>query len=245
MKTELIQVADQNDLKPIRKAAQLLADGQLVAFPTETVYGIGCKAEPAAIDRLDQLKGRRPDKRYTLHVGDAGQLAAWAGPLSARAGKLVRCGLPGPLTLVVEPDPQWIAAQVEKWGDAVAGLLYRGGSIGIRYPDNPVACAILSAVTAPVVAPSANPADQPPATTPQAVSAYFDGQIHAIIDAPDAGCHYKNSSTVVKIAKKAIQILRRGAVDEARIRELTTIRILFVCTGNTCRSPMAGALAQH
>ncbi len=246
MKTEIITITDQNDTQSIQKAAQMLVDGKLVAFPTETVYGVGCLAEPQAIDRLNHLKGRAPDKRYTLHVGNLAQLEAFVPTMSARAEKLVRHALPGPLTVVFEFDNDFIAHQTKELGEDVADLLYRDNTIGVRYPDNPAACAILSAADCPVVAPSANPAGQAPATEPGQVKVYFDGQVDAIVDAPDSGCDYKNSSTVVKIGKKDVQILREGAIEAERIHSLATIKILFVCTGNTCRSPMAeGAAKQH
>ena len=244
MNTEIIQIADQNDHAAIGKAATMLAAGKLVAIPTETVYGIGCRAQAAAIDRLDHLKGRAPEKRYTLHVGSLEQLRAFVPKMSARAAKLVAHALPGPLTVVFDLKPDQIAAQEVILGAEAAGLLYRDGTIGVRFPDNPAACAILAAAGCPVVAPSANPAGKAPATSAEQVKSYFDRQIDAIVDASASGCEYKQSSTVVRADGKNIAILRQGAVPEARIRELTTIRVLFVCTGNTCRSPMAEGLAK-
>lgn len=244
MKTEILKVLDPNNTDLVARAAGMLASGQLVAFPTETVYGIGCRAEPKAIERLDHLKGRHPDKRYTLHVGNLGQLQKYAPPMSARANKLVRDGLPGPLTVVFEVDDEFLTRQTEALGQDVANLLYRDHTIGIRYPDHPVACGVLSAADCPVVAPSANPAGQDPSTTAQQVLGYFNGQIAGVIDALDCACRYKKSSTVVKITPKKVEILRRGAVSAERIDQLATIHILFVCTGNTCRSPMAEGFAR-
>ncbi len=244
MKTQTLKIIALNDEKAIENAAKMLRDGRLVAFPTETVYGIGCRAEPKAIERLDHLKGRHPEKRYTLHVGDFQQLLQYAPKLSARAKKLVYNVLPGPLTLVFEVDDEFLAKQTKKLGPDVANLLYRDHTIGIRYPDNPVACAILSAADCPVVAPSANPAGQKPAANAQQVRDYFDGQIATIIDAPRFPCQYKNSSTVVKIDKMGVEILRQGAVSEERINQLATVCVLFVCTGNTCRSPMAEGIGR-
>ena len=244
MKTEILKITAPNDTKNIDRAAKMLNDGQLVAFPTETVYGLGCRAESTAIERLDHLKGRHPEKRYTLHVGSLQQLQQYVPKLSARAKKLVLNALPGPLTVVFEIDDDFLAKQTKILGPDVANLLYRDHTIGIRYPDNPVASAILSAADCPVVAPSANPAGQKPAVDSQQVRDYFDGQVAAIVDTPKWPCRYKNSSTVVKIAKKGSEILRRGAISEERINELATVCVLFVCTGNTCRSPMAEGIGR-
>jgi protein-tyrosine phosphatase len=244
MKTEIIHIADVNDIPGINRAAKMLADGKLVAIPTETVYGVGCRAESESIERLNHLKGRAPEKRYTLHVGSAEQLNTYVPTMSARVKKLVSQALPGPLTVVFELEQQQLDRQKAILGGEVFDLLYRDSTIGVRYPDNPAACAILAAADCSVVAPSANPAGQSPATDPEQVKGWFDGQIDAIVDAPDSGCHYKESSTVVKIDHKNIHILRQGAVPQDRIHELTTIQVLFVCTGNTCRSPMAEGICR-
>ena len=221
--------------------ARMLEAGSLVAFPTETVYGIGCRAEPNAIKRLDMAKGRGPDKRYTLHVGTPEQIDRYVPRMSLRARKLVQNALPGPLTIVFEMDEKALAQVKEKLGENTVNLMYSNGTIGIRCPDHPAAKVILSEAQCPVVAPSANPAGQEPAGTCEQVLGYFDGVIDAIVDAPVFGQITPKSSTVVKIGKKQVQILRQGAVSPDRIRELTTLQMVFVCTGNTCRSPMAEA----
>ena len=222
----------------------MLEAGSLVAFPTETVYGIGCRAEPKAIKRLDSAKGRHPDKCYTLHIGSPEQIDRYVPQMSLRARKLVQNALPGPLTIVFELDEKALAQVKEKLDENTVKLLYSNGTIGIRCPDHPVAEAILSEAQCPVVAPSANPADQEPAGTCEKVSGYFEGVIDAIVDTPVLKQNIQKSSTVVKIGKTQVQILRQGAVSEDQIRELTTIRIVFVCTGNTCRSPMAEAVCR-
>src|SRR5210317_491769 len=99
MKTEHIHVSDPLD-RVLVQAAKRIDAGDLVAFPTETVYGIACKASTEAINRLNQIKGRTPDKHYTLHIGDVSQLKGFLDFTSLRATKLAMRALPGPLTLV-------------------------------------------------------------------------------------------------------------------------------------------------
>ena len=216
----------------------MLEEGALVAFPTETVYGIGCRVESTAIKRLDRIKGRLPEKRYTLHVGNVAQVPQYVPKMSLRAKKLVDHALPGPLTVVFEFDKAVVKEVRKKMDKDVVRLLYSDKTIGIRCPDHPIASAILSKAQCPIVAPSANPAGKEPAVTSEQVVTYFDGVLDAIVDSPAYG-DSQNSSTVVKIGKTHVQILREGAISAKLIHDITTIHVLFVCTGNTCRSPMA------
>lgn len=244
MNTEIIKIRDQNDTQPIHRAAWMLKNGKLVAFPTETVYGIGCRVELTAIERLDQVKGRPPEKRYTLHLSGTDQIIRYVPRLSLRAEKLIDNALPGPVTVVFELDKAMLKQVHQQMDKEVAEILYPDNTIGIRCPDHPVTAAVLEAAKCPIVAPSANPTGQAPPVTAEQVKAYFNpGDLDGIVEAPPYK-NYQKSSTVVKIGKTYIQILREGAIPADRIRELTTIRILFVCTGNTCRSPMAEGIAK-
>jgi protein-tyrosine phosphatase len=145
---------------------------------------------------------------------------------------------------VFELDEHALKQAEETLGKNVFGLLYVDGTLGVRYPDNPVACAILLQAQSPVVAPSANPPGQEPAQSSQQVLNYFEGKIDAVVEAPCFVSTYQQSSTVVKIGRQSIQVLREGAVPSDQIREWSSLRILFVCTGNTCRSPMAAGFCR-
>ena len=243
MKTEHLYIGSPQDTQGIRRAGQLLRQGAIVAFPTETVYGLGAKAEPDALERLDVVKGRAMGKRYSLHIGRQEDLNRYVPRLSLQAKKLMANVWPGPATLVFEYDKESLLSLQKTIPPQTFGLLYQDGTLGVRFPDNPVACAVLAEAVAPIVAPSANPGSQPPALTAQEVARYFDGQIEMIIDAPDA-CKYRLNSTVVKVSASGLQVLREGVYARAEIVKYATIRILFVCTGNTCRSPMAEAICR-
>ena len=239
MKTEILKICTPDDVRAVQRAAQLLDEGALVAFPTETVYGIGCKADKHAFDRLNEVKGRPLDKRYTLHIGRPEQLEKYIPSMCLKARKLVQNAFPGPVTIVFELDDEALVQVQQNLPKGGFEMLYSGGTLGVRYPACPVTCSILAKAESPVVAPSANPAGQTPATTAKEVLGYFDGKIDYIVEIPDFELGYKQSSTVVKVGKQDVQILREGAVSASRIRKWATIRLLFVCTGNTCRSPMA------
>ena len=243
MNTEILSIQSVEQKEPIRRAGRLLREGGIVAFPTETVYGLGAKAEKSVLYRLNQLKGRTPDKRYTLHIGSLDDLSRYVSKPSFQARKLMQNTWPGPVTIVFELDNEFLVKIKHSLPPETFELLYQDGTLGVRFPDNPVACAVLAEALAPIVAPSANPAAQPPAVNAQQVAAYFDGQIDMILDAPDA-CKYALNSTVVKVGRQGIEVLREGVYTRPQILEAATVKILFVCTGNTCRSPMAEALCR-
>ena len=239
MKTEILKIDSPSDHHAVQKAAGLLDAGFLVAFPTETVYGIGCRVDKESLCRLDRVKGRDPDKRYTLHIGRFEQLERHVPSMSLKARKLVQNAFPGPVTIVFELDDDTLDQIKQSFSIEVFEALYSNQTIGVRYPACPVTCEILAASESPIVAPSANSAGLAPAVTAKEVLDYFDGEIESIVEIPGLELDFKQSSTVVKVGKKDIQILREGAVPASLIREWATIRFLFVCTGNTCRSRCA------
>jgi L-threonylcarbamoyladenylate synthase len=243
MKTEVYNWAKENQDRITRLAVRTLDNGGLVAIPTETVYGLACRADPKTLCRLDDIKARSEGKRYTLHLGKAEDIHRYVPHLGPRARALARKGLPGPITLVCELSRQDLDEQKKKLGQDVFSVLYENGTLGIRCPDNEAPGRILSETIWPIVAPSANTSGQIPATTARQVLDYFDGQIEMVIDGGTDACQYQKNSTVVKITQTGIEVLRQGAMSKEDIEHLSTVKIIFVCTGNTCRSPMAEAFA--
>jgi len=245
MKTEIYQWNSPQQETIVRAAVKVLDGGGVAAIPTETVYGLACRAEPEAIRRLDAIKARAEGKRYSLHIGKPEDVYRYVPQMPLRVQALVRKGLPGPITLVCQPNEPNLAELRQKLSDKVFNILYENGSIGIRCPNEQAALAILSRTVWPIVAPSANPSGMPPATSAQQVLEYFDGQIEMIVDGGPQACRYQQSSTVVKISDAGVEILREGVLTRAAVEELATAQIVFVCTGNTCRSPMAQVLAAN
>ncbi len=243
MKTEVYDWANENKDRVTRLAVRTLDNGGLAAIPTETVYGLACRAEAKTLLRLDDIKARPDSKRYTLHIGKAADIQRYVPRLGSRAKALVRKGLPGPITLVCQLSEQDLKEQQKKLGQDVFSILYQDGTIGIRYPQNEAAQRILSETVWPIVAPSANISGQNPATTARQVLETFNGQIEMVIDGGSDACRYQQSSTVVKLSQAGVEILRQGAISKQDIERLSTVNIIFVCTGNTCRSPMAAAFA--
>jgi L-threonylcarbamoyladenylate synthase len=241
MKTEIIEInTEKIDADKIKKAAKLIDEGNLVAFPTETVYGIACRVRDDSLKKLSVVKNRMADKYYTLHIDKKEKIKEFVPEIGLRGKKLISRAWPGPLTIVFELEQSEVEKQSQRTEKEVFYNLYKDDSIGIRCPDHPVASMLLSYTNYPVVAPSANPAGQPPATDVREVIRSLKGKIPLILDA--GCCKYKKSSTVVKIGLSETTILREGVFSQKDIKEMSQIKFLFVCTGNSCRSPMAGGI---
>lgn len=238
MKTKVVKLDATNiDSAKIKKAASLVDAGKLVAFPTETVYGIACRVKAEPLTRLNKLKGRDHQKHYTLHIGEKDSVKKYVPSIGLKAQKLIKNAWPGPLTIVFELDEQDIDKQRNNLEMEIFENLYKDSSIGIRCPDNPIAAMLLQSTENPVVAPSANLMNQTPAVNAEQLLAQLQGQIELLLDA--GPCKYKKSSTVVKINKKGLQILRPGVYSQAETEAMSEVKFLLVCTGNICRSPMA------
>lgn len=238
MQTKVVKI-DIANIEPakIKEAARAIETGLLVGFPTETVYGIGCRVETGSLAKLGSIKNRGPDKYYTLHISRPDEVMRYVPHIGLRAKKLIKTCWPGPLTIVFELNEQDLAEVRNNLTEEVFRNLYKDNSIGIRCPNHPVASKLLEEILYPVVAPSANLEGRQPAVDADQVLAQLEGQIELLVNG--GPCQYKQSSTVVKIGKIGMEILRPGVYSKTTLEEKSKVKFLFVCTGNTCRSPMA------
>ena len=238
MKTELVKVSDNTDNSAVEKAVKLLSDGKVIAFPTETVYGVGARADISeGWELLTKIKQRPANKPFTLHLGHKGDISCYVPFLQKNYKRLINKLLPGPLTIVFELSEAQLSEIRSRFSSEVFSNLYFDNSIGVRVPDNEIAAALLSTAGGPVVASSANPAGEPPACNAESVQQYLDGQISLTID--NGPTKIQKASTVIKISDSNLEMLREGIFDKELIYKALNMNILFVCTGNTCRSPMA------
>lgn len=179
------------DPAALAEAAAVLRRGGLVVFPTETVYGVGADAtNPQAIERLNRMKGRPPEKPYSLHLHSPEQIQAYVDIVPPLAATLMARFWPGPLTIVMPVKD--------------------GRTVGFRLPDHPVARAFLSACGVAVAAPSANRSGCPPPIDANEVVAALDGEIDCLLDAGPT--RYGKESTVVEVQRKGVTIRREGAI---------------------------------
>lgn len=219
---------DPSDMQPesMSRAIECLRDGGLVVFPTETVYGIAVRSDrPDSIERLRAAKGRDADKPMAVHVGRFEQIERAASRLPRLAHRLIERYWPGPLTLVV-PDRTAPA-------DAPR-------TVGLRFPAHDVARALLGAIDVPVLGTSANRSGDPPACDAATADELIGDAVDIVLDGGPS--ELKEASTVVEILDDGWRLLREGFIDETAIRAAISKTVLFVCSGNTCRSPMAAAM---
>jgi protein-tyrosine phosphatase len=240
----LIQLDEESTFAEVTgRAADELSRGHLVAFSTETVYGVAARADLSeAVTRLRAVKARGPDRAFTVHIAAPNDVFAYAPSLPGLAHRLILKAWPGPLTLIVDVDNPSTAPAVAELDRSAVSAIYHKNTIGLRCPDDRVAAAILGSVRAPVVAASANLAGKPPPVTGSEILADLGGKIELIVDSGPT--KYARPSTIVRVDASSYKVIREGVYDAGIVRRMTKLRILFVCTGNTCRSPMAEGLAK-
>ena len=196
---------DPNDDEAIRDAAEHLRNGEVIGFPTETVYGLGCDAgNGEAVKKVFEAKGRPADNPLICHIGDKSQIRDIVSEITPLAQKLIDSFMPGPITIVMKKSSS-IA------DETTAGL----DTVGVRMPSHPVANKFLKAAGVPVAAPSANLSGRPSPTSSRSVLEDMDGYIYAIIDGGDS--EFGLESTVVDCTGEMPVILRPGAVTKADI----------------------------
>ncbi|HET6203957.1 MAG TPA: L-threonylcarbamoyladenylate synthase [Planctomycetota bacterium] len=208
----------------IDRLAHALREGGLLALPTETVYGIGARADDeGALRRLREVKRSPAERSFTVHLPDASWVERHARPPLRPARRLIDRYWPGPITLILPSED--------------------GGWVGLRLPAREVTREVLRRTGSPVVLSSANRAGEAPAVDAEEVERCFGDDLDAIVDG--GRCELGQASTVARIGPGTFEVLREGILTAEEVRRAAGRRIIFVCTGNTCRSPMAEGLLRR
>jgi L-threonylcarbamoyladenylate synthase len=192
--------------RSVKKAAGILRRGGLVAFPTETVYGLGARGfDGEAVARIFSVKGRPFDNPLIVHIADREQLQLLSPEVPAMANDLIKAFWPGPLTLVL------------KRLDTVPAMVSAGFStIAVRMPNHPMALSLIRELNEPIAAPSANRSGRPSPTTACHVREELGATIDFILDG--GPCAVGLESTVLDVTSTLPRILRPGAITEERLR---------------------------
>lgn len=204
MRTQVIPVANP---KALEKASQLLKAGGLVAFPTDTVYGVGADAyQPQAVERIYQVKRRPLAMAIPLLIDNAEDLHMVAEPIPDVAWALAKRFWPGGLTVVLYRKPE------------VPDIVTGGGpTVALRVPDHPFALRLIQAVGAPLAATSANLTGRPDPRTAEEVMGYLEGHIELIVDG--GRCPGGVPSTVIDLTETPPAAVRFGAISREELEE--------------------------
>lgn len=223
-------IDEQQRERAIQEAAAMLREGKLVAFPTETVYGLGADARRTeAVEGIFAAKGRPSDNPLIVHIADAAQLDELVLPYGDTARRLMARFWPGPLTLVLPARPGAVSPSV------TAGL----ATVAVRMPAHPDAIALIAAAGCPVAAPSANRSGRPSPTLAAHVRADLDGRIDGIVDGGPTGVGVE--STVVAVDGERVTVLRPGGVTLAELRSIAADVALDPALAAQASAPAAAA----
>ena len=187
-------------MQTVPQAAAAMKAGELVAVPTETVYGLAAHAGlDQSVQNIYTVKTRNPGKPLSILVSGMDMVEGFTQNIPAAAYRLAEQYWPGPLTMVLEDK-----------GCAAPTVTAGGDTLGVRCPDHPMTLALIQALGAPLAAPSANPEGAPSPKSTEAVFDYFDGKIHGILDG--GPCTVGVESTIVDLTGTEPKILREGGI---------------------------------
>lgn len=226
----------------------MLRDGGLVVFPTETIYGVAALAtREDAVQSLLALRGGDATM-LAVHLSDHTGVDRYADVEDMIVRRVLRKVFPGPVTVILDLSPSTIERKLDPLGlgPVARRRVYGDGTIALRCPDHPMAHHLLALIEQPVVATMAAAPGQPLPVEAHQTEALLDGRAGMILDG--GRCRYGGLSTVVRVhgrgPQRSIKVQRQGVYDERYLRKLMQWTMLLVCTGNTCRSPMAEAIAR-
>jgi L-threonylcarbamoyladenylate synthase len=202
----VVALTDTAEHPYIQTAAELLREGKCVAFPTETVYGLGADAtNTKAVENIYLAKGRPTDNPLIVHISHVAQLNSLVTEVDETSRALIDAFWPGPLTLVLPVKPGAVSPRV------TAGL----STVAVRIPAHPIALRLIEAAGCPLAAPSANRSGRPSPTRAEHVRDDLDGRIEAIIDAGPTGVGLE--STVIEVIDGCIHLLRPGGITKEQL----------------------------
>jgi protein-tyrosine phosphatase len=227
----------------VSQGAQVLQSGGLIVLPTETVYGAaGLLTNEQARAKLKALRGTASIAPFTVHLAQPADAYQYLDPVDEYRERVIQKLWPGPIGLLFEVSPERRKAVAAELGLAETDL-YDGSAITLRCPDHVVATDVIELAGGPVVLTTTGSAGSNFPWRAESAAAELVGKVDLIFDAGPT--KYSKPSTLLKVLSGRYEIVRQGVYDERIIERLLRTTILFVCSGNTCRSPMAEALARH
>lgn len=244
MGAPIINIFDVGDYDvQIARAQSALRDSGIVVLPTETVYGAaGVLTSEIARKRLSDLRGGAEGKPFTIHLAHSSDAERYLGETSDYARRLMRKLWPGPVGLIFEV-PEATRKKIATRLNMEPSQLFDGSTITLRCPDHIVTSDVVGAIDEPVAMTVAGTQSGGPSWSAAKMSQELGDRVDLIYDVGPT--KYSKPSTLLKVGKDSYEIVRTGVYDERIIERLLRTTILFVCSGNTCRSPMAEAIARR
>jgi tRNA threonylcarbamoyl adenosine modification protein (Sua5/YciO/YrdC/YwlC family) len=234
------QTDDPRDV--VHRAVQALVEGKLVAFPSETVYVLAASAlNEAAVQRLAAIRQPEPNEPLTLAIRSTDDALDFAPQMPSLGLRLARRCWPGPVTLEVE-DAQ-LESVIQRLPKSVQSLVAPEKRIRMRVPAHDMLLGVLRLVAGPLVMSGARRASDTDTLTGKDVVSRLGSEVDLVLD--EGRSRFGQRSSLVRIAGNQLQVLRSGVISEANLKRLASWMVVVVCTGNTCRSPMAEAMLRH
>jgi tRNA threonylcarbamoyl adenosine modification protein (Sua5/YciO/YrdC/YwlC family) len=228
---------DPRDL--VHRVVQALVEGKVVALPTETVYIAAASglADPA-VQRLLALRQGKLDGPATLAVRSVDEVLDYVPRLPRVGQRLARRCWPGPVTLqLADAHPE---SAIHRLPPRVKDALVSNGEIRVRVPAHEAVLSVLRLLAGPVVMIGAHRATEEASVTAQDVIRTLDADVDVVLD--DGRCKFAQRSSIVRVDDNGFSVVRQGVFNETNLKRLASFMVVLVCTGNTCRSPMAEAL---
>lgn len=238
----VIDIRSADDARDVvHRAVQALTEGKLVALPTETVYGLAASAlSESAVARVMETKVRSASKALALAIRSSDDVLDYVPDLSPLGQRLARRCWPGPVTIVAgDCHPESLVRRLPR---SVQQVVCPSGTIGLRVPAHQMVLDILRMLVGPIVLTSANMSGGPEPITADQVLSTMGGAVDLVLN--DGQSRLGQPSSVVRVDGKRFEILRAGVVPEPTLKRLSSLMIVLVCTGNTCRSPMAEVMCR-
>ena len=226
----------------VHRAVEALSAGKILALPTETVYGLAVSAlQPSAVERLSAFKNRSADKPFSVAVRGFEDSLDYIPDMSQLARRFAHRCWPGPVTLVLDGSHR--DSVLNRLSPDVRRAVVFDGTVGLRVPAHELTLQILRLCAGPVILTSANEHGKPPATDGVSIADDLGSGVDIVLD--DGPTHFAAPSSVVQVTHDKFNLLREGVVNEAAMQRVSGFCALVVCTGNTCRSPMAEGILRQ
>jgi tRNA threonylcarbamoyl adenosine modification protein (Sua5/YciO/YrdC/YwlC family) len=240
MAPQVLEVAATSDPRDaVHRVVQALVEGKVVALPTETVYIAAASGlSERAVQRLFALRGGKLGEPATLAVRSMDEVLDYVPELPRVGRRLARRCWPGPVTLqLVDAHPE---SAVHRLPAKVREAVVPEKEIRVRVPAHELTLRVLRLIAGPVVMIGARRPEDADSITAQDVVSRLGDKIDVVLD--DGRCKFAQKSSIVRVDDRGFQVMRQGVFTESNLKRLASFMIVLVCTGNTCRSPMAEVL---